>query len=59
MVTICGVAEDEGAKQMTAALIKWPLMKAAMKQVRYCCVCMHVCVRALCRCVVGPAACLH
>ena len=58
MVTICGVAENEGAKQMRAALIKWPLMNEAMKQVWRCSVlvsiststyllhghsCIHVC----------------
>ena len=34
MVTMCGVAGNEGAKQMTSALIKWPLMNEAREQVR-------------------------
>ena len=33
MVTMCGVLENEGAKQMAAALIKWPVMMASMQQV--------------------------
>ena len=58
MITICGVAEDEGAKQMTAALIKWPVMKAAMKQVHYFCVCMHTCIFQVQYCAVDHVACL-
>ena len=48
VITICGVAESEGAKQMAAALIKWPLMNKAMQQVRHC-YCVVVCY--LCRLV--------
>ena len=34
MVTICAVAGDEGADQMTEALINWPLMNKEMQEVR-------------------------
>ena len=33
-ITICAVAANEGAQKMTEALIQWPLMNKAMKQVR-------------------------
>ena len=37
MVTICAVAGDEGADQMTEALINWPLMNKEMQEVgRWC-----------------------
>ena len=42
MITICGVAGNEGASQMTAALIKWPLMNKEMKEVGMWCVGMSV-----------------
>ena len=34
MVTICAVAGNEGANQMTEALINWPLMNKEMQEVR-------------------------
>ena len=33
MVTICGVAGNDGANQMAAALMKCPLTTVAMQQV--------------------------
>ena len=37
MITICGVAGDEGANQMAEALINWPLMNKEMQEVgRWC-----------------------
>ena len=33
MITICGVAGDEGANQMAEALINWPLMNKEMQEV--------------------------
>ena len=48
MVTMCGVLENEGAQQMAAALIKWPVMMASMQQVCLCCVAVfHVYDRLL------------
>ena len=42
MITICGVAGDEGANQMAEALINWPLMNKEMQEVCRWLVCRYI-----------------